>query len=117
MDLTTLNPNSACWNCLSATEKQEAKVYLLANLLKQVGGPDYTNINALRQAAACYCVPDATLKSFDVEVAQTRLTNAGGPVLTVAQVKTALACWCNLEERELHAMETLIRSSLADHGA
>lgn len=112
MDLTTLNPNSACWNCLSATEKQEAKVYILANLLKQLGGADYTNINALREAVACYCVPDAVLDSYDVVVAQAWLTKAGGPILTLAQVKAALACWCNIQEHEAHAMEMFLRASL-----
>ena len=117
LDLNTLVQNATCWGCLSATEKQEVKVLFLANALKALGGADYTNINTLRQAAVCYCVPDARLDSFDVVVAQTLCAKVGGPTLAVSAAKAAVTCWCNLEKRELHAMEMLIRAALTAYSA
>jgi hypothetical protein len=113
LNLNTIGAAAACFDCLSETEKKEAKILLLANALKQVGGPDYTNINTLRQAVACYCVPDAVLDGYDVVVAQNLLTTVDGPTLTLAQIKYQIACWCNIQERELHAMEMLIRAGLS----
>jgi hypothetical protein len=115
--LNNLVQNATCWDCLSKTEKKEVEVYFLALALKALGGEDYTNINTLRQGVACYCVPDARLDSFDVVVAQTLCAAVGGPTLTVTAAKAAVTCWCNLEERELHAMEMKLRAHLTAYSA
>ena len=121
-DLPTLTAGASCFNCLSQTEKQAAKIQFLALALKQLGGADYTGVSgvtSLRNAVVCLnCEPEPVLDSFDVAVAQNLALAVGAPAnLTVAQIKDSTKLKANLDLKELHAMETLLRCSLKAYSA
>lgn len=116
-DLPTLTAGASCYNCLSETEKKAAEVQFLALALKQLGGTDYTGTtgaNNLRNAVVCInCEPPPVLDSFDVVVAQNLALAVGASAsLTIAQIKDSTKLKANLDLKELHAMETLLRCSL-----
>lgn len=67
--LTTVNKAAACADCLSATEKMALKIRYMSLALQAAGGPDWTNINVLKQNVACFgCVSDFRLDSMEVVI-------------------------------------------------
>lgn len=111
--LPTLTENSKCLGCLSQSQKQAAKVAFLALALKAAGGTDLTNVNTLRSAAVCYnCEPEPTLDTFDTLIAKNLALQFGAADLTVNQIMDVIKCYCGIDLKELHAMETLLRCQL-----
>lgn len=89
--LTTLNKAAACADCLSLTEKQALKIRYMSLALKAAGGPDWTNINTLKKAVACFgCVPDFRLDSMEVIIWANLAQNFGATVSQSISANRAL---------------------------
>lgn len=112
--LTELISDSVCLDCLSASEKEQAYLFYLATALVGSGGTDYTNINTLREAVACWCVGGQRLDSFKARVAITAAVNSGGVETepTIAEVRAAIKCWCGIGGGERQAMEVFLLDAL-----
>lgn len=107
-DLNELLEDSKCLQCLSKTEKQQAYVHYLAVALNELDGPDLTDVNALRSAVACWCVGGPVLDSFEARVGINLAVNAGAPAPTIAQVRAAIRCFCDIQGDELKAMQVML---------
>lgn len=94
--LNGLITGSKCFDCLSASEKQALKVYLLAQALKALGGTDLTNNSTLNKTVACLtCVPQFRIDSMDVLIAQRYASNVGAGAavnLPIAQLRSKISC-------------------------
>lgn len=89
--LATLQAASKCYNCLSSTEKQALKTRFMAEALKARGGTDYTNINTLLAASACFqCEPDFVLESMELAIWKNFAENAGASIPSTIQGQRAL---------------------------
>ena len=114
-DLTQLIDDSSCLNCLSESEKQSAFVYYLAKALAGSGGTDYSDINTLREAVACWCVGGQVLDSFKARVAINAAVASGevAETPTIAEVKDAIRCWnCDIGGGELKTFEIFLLCNL-----
>lgn len=111
-DLDQLIEDSRCLNCLSESEKQDASIYYMAQALANgLAGADYTNVNDLRQAVACWCVGGQVLDSFKARVAINLAVNSGALATapTIAEVREAIRCYqCDIGGEEKKAMEILL---------
>jgi len=113
--LTTLVQQSKCFICFSETERLALKVYFLAQALKAQGGPDYTNINVLRQAEQCInCMPLGQEDAVDVLINQRLALNlsAANVNLTTAQLRAQIKCLVCVNRDEMIAMLTLLRCQM-----
>ena len=101
---------SSCYNCLTQTEKLAARVMFKARALKAEDGLDLTDVNTMRKAAACHCVPDSTLESFEVYDARRVAVAAGATSLpsTAAELRAAIKCYCSISQHELKAAESIL---------
>ena len=95
--LNGLSNAAKCFDCFTLTEKQALKAFLLAQGLKALGGPDFTNVNSRRSQIACFnCEPDFRIDSMDVVVAQRLAINAGaGAIVNVSPAALRAAVKCN----------------------
>jgi hypothetical protein len=85
--LTTLSTAAKCFDCLSLTEKQALKVAFLAQALLGLGGSDFTNVNTLKKAVACFtCVSDFRIDSMALVIAQRKAMNAGKSAVVVQPI-------------------------------
>lgn len=85
--LNGLSNAAKCFDCLDLTTKQAFKAFFLAQGLKALGGPDFTNVNSRRSSIACFnCEPDFRLDSMDVVVAQRLAINGGAGTLVTAPI-------------------------------
>ena len=116
-DLTQLIEDSSCLNCLSKSEKQSAFVYYLAKSLAGLDGPDYSDLNDLRSAVACWCVGGQVLDSFKTRVAINAAVNSGAldSTPTIAEVRDAIRCYnCDIGGEELKTFEVFLLCKLLD---
>lgn len=115
-DLPDLIEDSKCLNCLSKTEKQQAFVYYLAQTLNELGGTDVTDVNALREAVKCWCVGGPVLDSFEARVGINLAVNSGAfeTTPTIAEVRAAIRCFCDIQGDELKAMQVYLLCNLLE---
>ena len=108
--LSQQEASAACINCLDPDTKRKAIVMFKAMALKALGGTDLTNVNTMRQAAACRCLPDPTLLSFAVLSAQRLATDAQATNIpsTAADIRNAVRCYCGISDHELKAAESIL---------
>ena len=93
-NLDTLSQASKCYDCLSSTEKRALMVRFMAEALKFEGGPDWTDINTLHSAVACFaCEPDPRLESMEI-VAWKNLADLLGASLpsTIQGQRALISC-------------------------
>lgn len=96
---------------LAKSEKDAAFLYYLAQTLVGSGGANYTDINALRQAVACWCVGGQTLDSFRARVAINAAVQSGAVATqpTTAAIRNNIRCWqCGIGGDERRAMEAFL---------
>lgn len=93
--LATGVKETACFDCLPRIEKKALIAYFLAQTIKALDGPDYTDQAVLRKATACFCVPSSRLDSFEVGVFLQLAEASGADVgnLSIAELKEAIRCW------------------------
>lgn len=108
---------SACYTCLSDSEKQAAKVWFLAKALDAQGGADLLDPNTLREAIACIQCANGRRTSFDVLITQRAASESGasGVDITVAQLRNAIRCFSCISTDELRTAETYLRCQLNDY--
>jgi hypothetical protein len=114
-DLNQLVADSACLNCLSQSEKEAVFLAYGAKALLAVDGPDYTNLNTLRDAVSCWCVGGQVLDSFVARVAVNAAVNSGAiaSVPSIATIRETIKCYpCGVGGGELQAMRVLILCAL-----
>lgn len=114
-DLTQLVEDSACLNCLSSSEKEAVFLAYGAKALLALDGEDYTNLNTLRDAVACWCVGGQVLDSFMARVAINAAVNSGaiGSAPTIAAIREAIKCYnCGIGGGELQAMRVFLLCAL-----
>ena len=114
-DLNQLVADSACLNCLSQSEKEAGFIAYGAKALLAVDGPDYTDLNTLRDAVACWCVGGQVLDSFMARVAINAAVNSGAVsgVPTIDEIRATIKCYnCGVGGGELQAMRVLILCAL-----
>ncbi len=114
-DLNTLISESACYDCLSDSEKRSAFLYLLSKTLAAEGGTNYSNLADLRTAVKCYCGLGSRIESFKARVAQDLAVRSGAfpSAPTIAAIRAAIKCWkCGVGGDELRKMEVFLLCSL-----
>jgi hypothetical protein len=80
-DINSLRTASKCYDCLSSSEKQALKTQFLAMALKAAGGTDYTNINTLLSATACFaCEPAFVRESMELAIWKDLATTLGAVI-------------------------------------
>lgn len=116
--ISTLTSSGKCFDCLSKSEKQQAIIFFMAQALLALGGTDYTNVNVLNNAAACFaCESDGALDSFEVVIAQEGATNAGAPTFTISELRAALKCWSCMDAKAIRAAYILLLCKLTQKEA
>jgi hypothetical protein len=114
--LDTLVSASACFDCLSPSEKLAAQVYFLALALNGTGGLDLTDVNTLRETLACYCVSDSRFQSFLVDIYQQAAIDSGAiaEAPTVSDLRASITSLLSLSKSELNkAIAVIIGNLLA----
>lgn len=109
--LEQLISDSVCLNCLSQSEKESAYLFYLAKSIAGNGGTDYSDINTLRAAVACWCVGGPVLESFKTQTAINAAVNSGALEVapTIAEIRAAIKCWnCDIGGGEKQAMEAFL---------
>lgn len=120
-NLSTLQAAAKCFDCLSATEKLALQVRIMAELYKQGGGTDLTNINVLHSTVSCLtCEPDFTLDSMVLATWNSAaLGRVSGWPTTIQGLRALISCvpcgeqkstraalvylWCQLSRQLLPA--------------
>lgn len=114
-DLDTLVSQDSCFDCESDSEKNHAYLYLLAKTLAAKGGTDYSDIDTLRNAVACYCGLGSRLQSLKSQVALGLAVRAGAYASNPSKtsLNTATVCWnCGIGADEMRAMEVFLLCNL-----
>ncbi len=93
--LDQLVDDSSCLDCLSKTEKQAAFLAYGAKALAELGGPDYTDLNTLREAVSCWCVGGQRLDSFLAQIGVNAAVNSGAveTAPTIAEIRETVRCY------------------------
>lgn len=82
-----------CFDCLSATEKLNAKVWFMAEAYRIATGTDLRNVNTRNKVVECLaCLPDFRMDSIEVAIWQTLAEGLGSTPLTIAQIKDRIKC-------------------------
>lgn len=82
-----------CFDCLSTTEKLNAKILFMAETLQIATHEDIRNVNVRNRTVECFaCLPDFRLDSVEVAIWQTLAESAGATRHTIAQVKNLIKC-------------------------
>jgi len=106
---------SPCFDCLSHSEKIKAQVYLLAKILAALGGTDYSDINDLRELLKCYCVSEAQMDSYKLEVLAELADTVGATpaILHADQLREVVRCWnCGVSLKEMKIAEVVLLCKL-----
>lgn len=116
-DLSQLIDDASCLNCLSGPEKRAAFLYYMAQAVVGAGGTDYTDVNTLREAVACWCVGGAVVESFKTRTAINAAVNSGQleAAPSIATIRDAIKCWnCGIGADEMKKMEAFLLCAFAD---
>lgn len=117
--IDNLSAAAKCFDCLSAKEKLALKVWFLAQGLKAAGGTDYTNVNTLLSAAACFkCEPNFRLDSFETVIFQTSASNSGASVdQSIATLRDNIKCLACADPAALKSALVLLECAYFGKGA
>lgn len=117
-DLTTLQQQFPCLECLSTSEKEAALAYLLALIYLTLTASDDT-VDDYRQAAVCFnCEPDSRLLDFRVQSVMNLAVSTGAlsDAMTAAELRDAVRCWmCGAGGKQIRAIQTMALCGVLDN--
>lgn len=106
-----------CFDCLSETEKLNAKVWFMVEAYRLATGTDLRNVNTRRRLVECLaCLPDFRLDSVEVAIWQTLAEGLGYSQLTIAQLKDRIKCSICGEQKTTRAAYLYLLCSFARLG-
>ena len=117
-DLTTLQQQFPCLECLTTSEKEAAFAYLLVLVYIYLTGAD-TTPESYRQAAVCFnCEPDSRLLDFRVQAVMNLAVSTGtlSDAMTAAELREAVRCWmCGAGGKQIRAIQTMALCGVLDN--
>ena len=117
-DLTTLQQQLPCLECLPNSEKEAILAYLLALIYLTLTASADT-VDDYRQAAVCFnCEPDSRLLDFRVQSVMNLAVSTGAltEAMTAAELREAVRCWmCGVGGKQIQAIQTMALCGVLDN--
>lgn len=116
-DLGELVALAPCLDCLSTPELQQAKIYFMAQAVLLLHGEDFTNVNDLTSASACFkCLPEKRLVALEAALFY-KLAHTLGAFenITLVQANQQAACYRCLDPKAVRAAFVFLLNELVEN--